>query len=155
MCPLVRIAVGILATIGLTAVAVCAGPLTAGELMGTWELVEVHSLPLPTTGANARPVFTITDQSIEGFDGCNNFSGRLDKPGSIASTRRGCVEGTVKLPLDLTDPMSHLKSGRIHNGTLILPAREGIAESVFRRVKVTPKHRVSRPLKAWSSADGP
>ncbi len=139
MCPFVRTVVGLLATIGLSVVAVCAGPLAASDLQGSWELVEIQSRPVPPGASNGRLVFTIKDHSIEGFDGCNTFSGRLDKPGSVASTRRGCVEGTVKLPLDLADPMSHLESGRLHNGTLILPAREGIAESAFRRVKVTPK----------------
>jgi heat shock protein HslJ len=143
---LVRIVAWTFAAVGASAVAVCAGrgaegppPLTAADLKGRWELVEIQSRPVPSTAASAVPVFTISEQSIEGFDGCNTFSGRLDKPGSIVSTRRGCAEGTVKLPLDLADPMSHLKSGRIENGKLILPARAGMAESAFMRAKSKPE----------------
>jgi heat shock protein HslJ len=131
--------VGGIATLALGVVAVCAGPLTAADLQGTWELVEIGSRPVPPTAATALPAFTIKRQSIEGFDGCNNFSGRLDKPGSVVSTRRGCLDDVVKLPLDLTDPLAHLLAGKVQNDTLVLPARAGTAASVFRRVKSTPE----------------
>jgi hypothetical protein len=48
--------------------------------------------------------------------------------------RSCCPDGSLKLPLDLTDPMSHLQAGRIDKGRLILPAREDIPASVFERV---------------------
>jgi heat shock protein HslJ len=123
-----------LAAFGVGAIAAFAVSLTARDLHGSWKLVEISSQPVRPAAVNALPVFTIKDQSIEGFDGCNSFWGRLDQPGSIASTRRGCLDGSLKLPLDLTDPMSHLKAGRIDKGRLILPEREEIPESVFERV---------------------
>lgn len=123
-----------LAVFGVSAIAAFAGSLTASDLQGSWKLVEINSQPVQPTAVDALPVFTIKAQSIEGFDGCNSFWGRLDQPGSIASTRRGCLDGSLKLPLDLTDPMSHLKAGRIDTGRLILPARAEIPESVFKRV---------------------
>jgi heat shock protein HslJ len=123
-----------LAAFGVGAIAACAVSLTARDLQASWKLIEISSQPVRPAAVNALPVFTIRDQSIEGFDGCNSFWGRLDQPGSIASTRRGCPDGSLKLPLDLTDPMSHLKAGRIDKGRLILPAREEIPESVFERV---------------------
>ena len=138
MWPLARMIVGGMAMLALGAVAVCAGPLTPRDLQGTWELAEIASRPVAPTAANARPSFTIKDQSIEGFDGCNNFSGRLDKPGAIASTRRGCPDDVVKLPLDLTDAWSHLQAGKIQDGALVLPARAGLPASVFRRPKSLP-----------------
>ena len=116
-----------------TAVAL-AGCLTSGDLQGSWRVVEIRSQPVRPAAEHELPMFTIKDQSIEGFDGCNNFWGRLDQPGSTASTRRGCPEGGLKLPLDLTDPMSHLKAGRIDKGRLILPERGAIPASVFERV---------------------
>jgi heat shock protein HslJ len=119
---------------GIGAIATLADPLTASDLNGKWEVVEIKSQPVRFTAVNALPIFTIKDQSIEGFDGCNNFWGRLDQPGSIVSTRRGCLDGSLKLPLDLTDPMSHLKAGRIDKGSLILPERGEIPDSVFKRV---------------------
>jgi heat shock protein HslJ len=123
-----------LATVGVGAIATCAGSLSASDLQGSWKLVEMQSQLVRPAAGNALPMFTITDQSIEGFDGCNRFWGRLDQPGSMASTRRGCLDGSLTLPLDLTSPMSHLKAGRIDKGRLILPQREDIPASVFERV---------------------
>ncbi len=111
-----------------------AGPLTTADLKGSWKLVEIASQAVQLTTPDTLPIFTIQDQSIQGFDGCNRFWGRLDQPGSIASTRRGCLGGSMKLPLDLSDPLSHLQAGRIDNGRLILPERGGKPKSVFERV---------------------
>jgi heat shock protein HslJ len=127
--------VGAVAVLGLAGVALCAGQPTTADLNGTWELAEIQSRPVQRSGTNRLPVFTIKDQTIEGFDGCNQFSGRLDKAGGIASTRRGCPDETIKLPLDLSDAMSHLEAGRIERERLVLPARGGMPPSVFRRVK--------------------
>ena len=123
---------------GMVACGIGTGPsgeLKAAELNGTWTLVEIDSKPVASATPTALPSFTIKDQSIEGFDGCNSFSGRLDRPGSITSTRRGCPDDAVKLPLDLSDPMAHLKQGRIEKDMLRLPAREPMPASVFKRVR--------------------
>jgi hypothetical protein len=131
-----RIVEGLVA--GLMAVAVialpaCAGPLAAGDLQGTWTLREVRSRPVQPATPEALPRFTIKGQAIEGFDGCNQFWGRLDQPGSIGSTRRGCPDGTLKLPLDLADPWAHLRAGRLDRARLILPERGGLPPAVFER----------------------
>jgi heat shock protein HslJ len=110
-----------------------AGSLTASDLSGRWELLEIESQPVQAASKDALPIFTIKDKSIEGFDGCNRFWGRLDQPGSIASTRRGCMGTNLKLPLDLSDPLSHLGAGKIDNERLVLPKRAGIPASVFKR----------------------
>jgi heat shock protein HslJ len=125
-----------MALTGMVACGVGTGPtgeLKAAELNGTWTLVEIESKPVASDAGTALPSFTIKDQSIEGFDGCNTFSGRLDRPGSITSTRRGCPEGAVKLPLDLSNPMAHLKEGRIERDMLRVPAREPMPASAFKR----------------------
>jgi heat shock protein HslJ len=109
--------------------------LSVNDLQGSWRLVEINSQPVPPTSEHQLPVFTIKNQSIEGFDGCNSFWGRLDQPDSITSTRMGCVEGFLKLPLDLTNPLSHLKTGRIDNEILTLPKRKEIPPSVFERME--------------------
>jgi hypothetical protein len=123
-----------LAAFGVGAIAASAGALSARDLQGSWRLVEINSQPVRPGSVQALPVFTIKDQSIEGFDGCNSFWGRLDQPGSIAATRRGCPDGTLKLPLDLSDPRSHLHAGRLEKGRLLLPARGEIPEAAFERV---------------------
>lgn len=135
MRPLVRMIARGVAALGVTAVALCAGQLTTADLQGTWELVEIQSRPVERRGTNPLPMFTIKDQTIDGFDGCNQFWGRLDKPGGIASTRRGCLDEAIKLPLDLANAMSHLEAGRVERERLVLPARAGMPASVFRRVK--------------------
>jgi hypothetical protein len=116
-------------------VALCAGQPATPDLNGTWELAEIQSRPVQRNGTSPLPTFTIKEQTIEGFDGCNKFWGRLDKPGGIASTRMGCLDETIKLPLDLTDPKSHLEAGRIERERLVLPAHAGMPASVFQRVK--------------------
>ena len=135
MRPLVRMMARGIAVFGVTAVALCAGQLTTGDLQGTWELAEIQSRPVERRGTNPLPTFTIKDQTIDGFDGCNKFWGRLDKPGGIASTRRGCLDEAIKLPLDLANAMSHLEAARVERDRLVLPARAGMPASVFRRVK--------------------
>lgn len=131
-----RRVVSTIVTVALGVIAGCAyaGPLKPSELQGSWTLVEVNSQPVTSRTPDALPNFTIKNESIEGFDGCNSFSGRLDRPGSITSTRRGCAGDVVKLPLDLADPLAHLKEGRIEKDTLILPARQDMPASVFKRV---------------------
>jgi heat shock protein HslJ len=123
---------------GLVACGITTAPTSEvkmGDLQGTWMLAEIDSKPVASRPEATLPSFTVKDQSIEGFDGCNTFSGRLDRPGSISSTRRGCPEDAVRLPLDLTDPMRHLKDGRIEKDRLLLPARDPMPASVFSRVR--------------------
>jgi heat shock protein HslJ len=124
-----------LAAVGAGAVVACAGSLITKDLEGNWRLVEITSQPVQPTAGHALPMFTVKDQAIEGFDGCNRFWGRLDQPGSMMSTRRGCPAGTLKLPLDLADPLAHLEAGRVVQGRLILPQRGDIPEAVFERVE--------------------
>jgi heat shock protein HslJ len=124
-----------MAVIGFGTTAAGADCLTVGDLQGSWKLMEIQSKPVQVAAGNEPPMFTIKDQSIEGFDGCNRFGGRLDQPGRIMSTQMGCPDGKLKLPVDLADPMSHLKEGRIEKGRLILPERGGLPSSVFERAK--------------------
>ncbi len=70
-----------------------------------------------------------------GFDGCNRFSGRLDAPGEIVATRRGCPDATLKLPLDLNRLAEHIHSGKLAGGWLRIPARWGFPASGFKRRK--------------------
>ena len=111
----------------LWSAAVIAQPLTIDALQGNW------MMNAPSTDERALPRFTIDGQSIQGFDGCNEFSGRLDQPGSIGSTRRGCPEQTLRLPFDLSDPMPRLRSGKIEKGKLTLPADGRFPETSFRK----------------------
>lgn len=135
MARIVRAFVGGLVTFGVVAVAAGAGPLTADDLQGTWKLREMRSRPVRPETAEALPRFTIRNQAIEGFDGCNEFWGRLDQPGSMASTRRGCPDARLTLPLDLADPWSHLQAGKVDGGRLMLPERGTVPASVFERTE--------------------
>jgi heat shock protein HslJ len=105
-----------------------AEPLNVADLQGSWKLIAPSS-----TDEKALPRFTIEGQAIQGFDGCNEFSGRLDQPGSIGSTRRGCPEHALRLPLDMSDPMPRLLSGNIENDTLTLPADARFSRASFKK----------------------
>lgn len=102
---------------------------------GTWRLVSVDSKPLKQLPTEQIPYFTISGITINGFDGCNSFSGQIDQPGNIGATRRGCPENAIKLPLDFGDLPSHLQSGSIENDMLSIPARGPFPASLFERSK--------------------
>jgi len=132
--PLIFLMTG-LALLGFDAATADGGCLSAADLQGSWKLLEIQSKPVRVAPGSEPPMFTIKEQSIEGFDGCNRFGGRLDQPGRIFSTQMGCPEGTLMLPLDLADPLSQLKTGRIEEGKLILPERGGMPSAVFQRME--------------------
>jgi heat shock protein HslJ len=133
MVRIVRTLLTVLGAFTAAALPACAGVQGAAGLQGTWKLAEIKSQPVRPPAGGKLPAFTIKNQLIEGFDGCNDFSGRLDQPGSITSTRRGCSERTLMLPLDLSDPMSHLRGATIDKQRLILPERGTLPASVFER----------------------
>ena len=110
--------------------AVAASP---GKLAGTWVLTRAGDHPVTPSETARVPYFTISGTTISGFDGCNQFSGNLHKPGLIRSTRRGCKAGYLKLPLDLSGPAAHLAMGKRDGGHLHLPARAGLPASEFIR----------------------
>ena len=126
---------GLSAAAALLLVSAGAAPLHGQNLDGTWTLVEVDARPVSATPAERVPSFTVKGHDISGFDGCNMFQGRLDKPGSITSTRRGCPDGIVRLPLDLGDPMAHLAAAPMDGKRLRLPARNSLPASVLMRVE--------------------
>jgi heat shock protein HslJ len=103
------------------------------NLDGTWRLVSVDSRPLGQLPADQVPFFTVTGTTVSGFDGCNSFFGRIDQPGNINATRRGCSEETIKLPLDLNDLRSHLQTGTVDKNSLSVPARGQFPTSMFER----------------------
>ena len=122
--------VAIIAVVGISNACATA---SIASLEGTWRLVSVDSRPLRQLPADQVPYFTITGMSISGFDGCNSFDGRIDQPGNISATRRGCLEDTIKLPLDLGDLPSHLQTGTIDKNSLSVPARGQFPASMFER----------------------
>jgi heat shock protein HslJ len=109
------------------------------RLDGTWWLVSSGSRSLVHLPPNEVPFFAVTDMTVQGFDGCNSFSGRLDQPGEINSNRVGCSDSAVRLPLDLNDLLTHLKTGRIENNVLRVPARGSFPEATFVRSEGAPK----------------
>lgn len=108
-----------------------AGPLP-GSFEGRWVLNAVRGVPL-TTDMAQRPYFIIQGKNIEGFDGCNRFSGNLTNPAEIQATQMGCPEGWTPLPLDLANPLAHLKSGKISGRELLLPPRTTLPGASFKR----------------------
>lgn len=105
------------------------------NLEGTWRLVSIDSRPLGQLPVSQVPFFTIKGMTVNGFDGCNTFSGRIDQPGNISATRRGCSEEAIKLPLDLDDLLSHLQTGTIDKNSLSVPTRGQFPASRFERTE--------------------
>jgi len=108
------------------------------SLDGTWRLVSVDSRPLGQLPADQVPFFTVTGMTVSGFDGCNSFFGRIDQPGNISATRRGCPETTIKLPLDLGDLPSHLQTGTIDKNSLSVPAAWSVSGVHVRTLRIGP-----------------
>lgn len=104
------------------------------RMQGRWLLVELASRPVHLSTSGSVPWFSIKRQLIEGHDGCNEFSGSLDMPGSIAATRRGCAEGALKLPLDLADPLPQLKAAKVTGDRLVVPKGATMPRFTMRKV---------------------
>ena len=113
---------------------VFAVPSGLENVQGRWSLAELASRPVHPSTPGSVPWFTIKRHAIEGYDGCNEFSGSLDTPGSIVATRRGCSNDALKLPLDLADPVPQLKAGKIIGKKLLLPTLGTMPGFVMRKV---------------------
>ena len=116
------------------AAAAFAVPPGLQTVQGRWLLVELASRPVQPSASGSVPWFAIKRQLIEGHDGCNDFSGSLDAPGSIAATRRGCAEGALKLPLDLADPLAQLKAAKVTGDRLVVPKAATMPGFTMRKV---------------------
>ena len=103
------------------------------DLDGTWILQSINSVPVQATAEQTLPFFKIDGDSIEGYDGCNQFFGPIDEPGAVSSTRMACPDVTDMLPLDLNNVGEHLSASRINGETLALPAYGDHAASVYVR----------------------
>lgn len=100
------------------------------RLDGKWVLEAIDGRPV--TGGS-EVFFEIEGRTISGFDGCNRFGGRLDAPGGVRISQRACAEGGPRLPLDLSDPESHLRRGDLAGDRLELPLAGGPGKATFRR----------------------
>lgn len=103
-----------------------------GSFDGTWVLAEIGGKSV-SANAGRIPGFSISGNDITGFDGCNQFGGRLDRPGEIVATRMACVGDYIAIPLDLSDVGAHLHKATRSGDTLSLPASGGLPASVFKR----------------------
>jgi len=123
----------LVAIIAIAAIGNACATTSLASLEGTWRLVSVNSKRLEQLPADQVPYFKVTGIMVSGFDGCNSFDGRIDQPGNISSTRRGCLENTIKLPLDLGDFRSQLKAGTINKNSLSMPAYGQFPAAMFER----------------------
>ena len=103
-------------------------------VQGRWSLAELASSPVHPSSTGSVPWFAIKRRLIEGHDGCNDFSGNLDLPGSIAATRRGCADGALRLPLDLANPLPQLTAAKVIGGRLVVPKVATMAGFTMRKV---------------------
>jgi len=102
-------------------------------LEGTWQLKSIDSSPIEAPSTDKLPFFTINGVAINGFDGCNQFSGSIDQSGAISTTRRACPASTLVLPLDLNELDRHLQNAQVDGDVLTVPARGSYPESTYIR----------------------
>lgn len=102
-------------------------------LDGTWQLTSIDSSPIEATPDERLAHFTITGTAIEGYDGCNQFSGPIDRPDAITSTRRACPDAKNMLPLNMNELDTHLKSAEIEGDVLKVPAQGDYSASTYLR----------------------
>jgi len=100
---------------------------------GTWQLASLDSSPIAATPETRLPSFTITGKTIEGFDGCNQFSGPIDRPGAISATRRACSNVENMLPMDLNQLDAHFQNAKVDGDTMTVPAIGSYPESTYVR----------------------
>src|SRR5262249_19464615 len=99
------------------------------ELQGRWDLVSMNGQPVRA----GEPIFfEIEGLAIRGFDGCNNFGGRIDAPSRLVTSQRACEPNVETLPLKLTDPLPQLKASRLVEERLLVPLPGGAGEAQFR-----------------------
>lgn len=99
---------------------------STADMQGTWVLTDIDGQPVAAGAALSDTIhFTLRDDEISGFDGCNSFQGSVAAPGRIISTQRGCPPERPMLPLDLADPALQLSQARVDGDMLHLPLRAG------------------------------
>ena len=101
------------------------------ELKGRWALKAVDGKAVSL--GKGEIYFQITDQSIIGYDGCNQFGGSVAQPYLIRKGQRACPPETMLLPLDLSNPVAQLSRATIRGDKLFLPLPDGKGEAQFRR----------------------
>lgn len=99
-------------------------------LQGRWTLESIDGKPVD---APTPIYFEIDGLTITGFDGCNNFGGRLDQPAGLRKSQRACLAEGPRLPLDFSDPWAHLERATVSNNTLVLPLPEGSGHARLHR----------------------
>ncbi|MEZ5810792.1 MAG: META domain-containing protein [Rhizobiaceae bacterium] len=105
--------------------------IEAADMDGTWHLVSVDGKAVAP--ADNVPQFTIDGNMIAGFDGCNQFGGKLDDPASIVVGQRECAGPLVKLPIDLSNPAEQLSAAELEGGRLHIPMKGGYPSSTYER----------------------
>lgn len=97
-------------------------------LQGRWVLESIAGRPVNADGAL---FFAIDGSSIQGFDGCNHFGGRLDEPEKMRTSQRGCDPNALRLPLQLPDPRRQLEAGTVEGDRLTLAMPGATGDAVF------------------------
>ena len=100
------------------------------NLQGRWVLESINGKPVESEN---EIYFEIEGTIITGFDGCNNFGGKLDVPASLRMTQRACISEGPRLPLELPDARSQLKAAEVIGKKLKLKLPDRKGEASFRR----------------------
>ena len=104
-----------LIVIAAVAQLMCPNPVRSADLadlQGRWMLAAIEGAP---TGGSPAIHFEIKGTQISGYDGCNSFSGSLDKPDMLIATQRACADGS---PIDASELVRKLRLSAIVAGRL-------------------------------------
>jgi META domain len=107
-----------------------AGTMDVSNLQGRWILESINGKAVESEN---EIYFEIDGAIITGFDGCNNFGGKLNAPASIRMNQRACISEGPRLPLELPDARSQLKAAEVSGKKLKLKLPDRKGEASFRR----------------------
>lgn len=107
--------------------------IEAASMDGKWYLSNYGGQTVSRT-ANT-PFFVIDGNTITGFDGCNQFGGKLDDPNSLRVGQRACAGDYIKIPIDLSNAQNQLSNATLDGDLLTVPATGPFPASEFVREK--------------------
>ena len=104
-------------------------PESSHTLIGDWEVTEIQNTENQT---GVKPFFKITENFINGNNGCNTFGGKVViqdeshvKFHQLVSTKMFCTE-TAKIEFAVMNAITHADSFTVQNGMLTLFDKEGV-----------------------------
>lgn len=98
------------------------------HLQGRWALQTLNGNRIET-----EIFFEIDGTKITGFDGCNNFGGRVDAPSRLVMSQRACASKKALPLINISEIITQLRSAKVSNSRMTVPLPGGGGEAEFER----------------------